>query len=165
MSSSEPLETLLAVKKAAEEAAAQALAGAIQRRTAAQEAQLRLDDDVRQAQDAVMALRRESRSIGVETASSAVTREVFRNQLAEVTAMRSARADANRAGLLAEAQAGADAALRAHQAAREARQRVEMVSERSASAHRLAAARKAEIALDEQAQATRPLHGPRNPRG
>src|SRR5258708_4247953 len=128
MSSSEPLETLLAVKKAAEEAATQALAGAIRRRAAAEAAQLRLDDQAREAREVLRTHRREGRSSGVETASLAVARESFGDQLAQVTAARAARAEAHRAGPLAEAQAGADAALRAHQAAREARQRVEKVS-------------------------------------
>jgi flagellar biosynthesis chaperone FliJ len=162
MSSSDPLQTLLAVRKAAEAAAAEALAGALRRRAAAEGAQLSLDVALRAARDDLWVRRQAAASMDVEIAARAGERERFWARLAEGIAVRAARARAHRHGELAAAQADAAAAQAAHRAAQGARQQVQKVSERAASARRLITGRRAEAALDEEAQAMRPFAGVRD---
>jgi flagellar biosynthesis chaperone FliJ len=161
MSSSDPLDTLLAVKKAAEDAAAEALAGAFRRCAAAEATQLSLDSAFGAARDDLRARRRAAVSVAVETAARAGERERFWSRLAEGIAVRNARARAHREGPLAQAQASVAAALATHRAAQVARETVQKVAERAESARRLIAGRRAEAALDEQTQATRPARVPR----
>src|SRR5689334_9854837 len=125
MSSPDALQTLLTVRQAAEDAAAQALAGALRRRAAAQEGQERLEVELAAAREDLRARRHATPSLGVETAAQAAARERFWRRLAEGIAARSDRARAHREGPLAEAEATATAARETHRAAREARELVQ----------------------------------------
>ena len=162
MSSSEPLKSLLAVKQAAEAAAAEALAVAIQRRAAAEANQLRLDTELGAARDVLRSRRRTGESTaGVETAARATDRERFWGRLGDEIAERSARAEAHRAGPLPGARAHAEAALVAHREAREAREVVHKLHEKAQAARRLIAARREEAASDELAAIRHPRSPPR----
>jgi flagellar biosynthesis chaperone FliJ len=162
MSSSEPLKSLLAVKQAAEAAAAEALAVAIQRRAAAEATQLRLDTELALAREQRQARRRSGEStVRFEAAARAAERERFWGRLSEEIAERSARAEAHRGGALVGARAGADAALVAHREAREAREVVAKLNEKAEAAQRLIAARREEAASDELAATRHPRPAPR----
>ncbi len=153
MSSSDALQTLLGVRQAAEDAARQAVAAALRRRTAAQEAQQRLEAELAAARKHLRARRQEAPSLGVETAVAAADRERFWRRLADDITAHADRARAHRAGPLAEAEAGAVAAHAAHRAARAARQLVGKLVDRAEADRRQLADRRAEAALDEQAAA------------
>jgi flagellar biosynthesis chaperone FliJ len=156
MSSSEPLNSLLAVKQAAEASAAEALAVTVQRRAAAEANQLRLETELRSARDDLRARRLRGRPTGgVETAVRAAERERFWDRLSDEIAARALRGDAHRTGPLAEARAGVEAALVAHREARDAREVVQKLHEKAEAAQRLIAARREEAASDELA-ANRP---------
>lgn len=153
MSSPDALQTLLTVRQAAEDAAAQALAGALRRRAAAQETQERLEVELGVARDDLRTRRHASPSLGVETAAQAADRERFWRRLAEGIAARSERARVHREGPLAEAEASSTAARETHRAAREARELVQKLLERAEADRRQIAERRAEAALDDQAAA------------
>jgi len=154
MSSSEALETLLAVRQAAEEAATQALAAALRHRAAAQEAQERLEVELAAAREDLRARRGAAPRVG--TAAGGADRERFWRRLAEGIAARAERARAHREGPLRDAEAGLTAARGAHQTAREARELVQRRFDRVEAERRQVSERRAEAALDEQAAARRP---------
>jgi flagellar biosynthesis chaperone FliJ len=153
MSSSDALCSLLAVRQAALDQAALALAAALRRRTAAEEAQQRLEDELRTARDDLRARRRAAPSLGVETAAQAVERERFWHGLAGDLDANADRVRAHREGPLAEAEAGAAAARAAHREARQALELVQKLLERAESERRQIADRRAEAARDDQAAA------------
>ena len=161
MSSPDALQTLLTVRQAAEDAAAQALAGALRRRAAAQEAQERLEVELAVARDDLRARRGATPSVGVETAAHADDRERFWRRLAEGIAAHAERARAHREGPLAEADGSATAARETHRAAREARELVKKLLERADADRRQIAERRAEAALDDQAAARARVTGSR----
>jgi len=164
MSSPDALQTLLTVRQAAEDAAAQVMAGALHRRAAAQEAQERLEIELGAARDDLRARRLVTPSLGVETAAQAAGRERFWRRLADGIAARADHARAHRDGPLAEAEASAAAARETYRAAREARELVQKLLERADADRRQTADRRAEAALDEQAMA-QVTRGRRSPRG
>jgi flagellar export protein FliJ len=153
MSSYQALETLLAVRQAAEDAAAQALAAAIRRRAAAQETQQRLEAELAAAREDLRERRREVASLGAGTAGEGAGRERFWRRLADAIEARADRGRAHRQGPLADADVGVDAAQATYREAREARELVQKLLERAASERRLVAERRAEAAMDEQAAA------------
>jgi len=153
MSSSDALQTLLAVRQAAEDAAGQALAAALRRRAAAEEAQRRLDAELGAAREDLRARRRAAPSLGVETAAQAADRERFWRRLAGDIEAGAERAHAHREGPLAAAEAAVTAARATHREAREARELVQKLLDRSESDRRQIAGRRAEAALDDQSAA------------
>lgn len=153
MSSPDALQTLLTVRQAAEDAAAQALAGALRRRAAAQETQERLEAELGAAREDLRARRLGAPSLGIETAAQATDRERFWRRLAEGIAAHADRARDHRDGPLAEAEASASAARETHRAARAARELVQKLLERADADRRQIAERRAEVALDDQAAA------------
>jgi flagellar biosynthesis chaperone FliJ len=156
MSSSDALQSLLAVRQAALDQAALALAAALLRRAAAEEAQQRLEAELSDAREDLRARRRAGASLGVETAARAAEREQFWRRLAGDIEARTERARAHREGPLTHAEAGVAAAHAAHQEAREARELVQKLVDRADSERRLVAERRAEAARDEQAAARTP---------
>lgn len=160
MSSSDALPTLLAVRQAAEDASAQALAAAVRRRAAAEEAQERLERELAAAREDLRARRQAAPGIG--TAAEGAERERFWRRLADAIAARADRARAHREGPMAEAEAGVIAARVAHQAARQARELVHKLIERAEMERRQLSERRAEAALDEQAAARGPIGGRRH---
>ena len=157
MSSSQPLKTLLIVKRAAEDSAAQVLARARAQRAAAEETHLRLVAGAQAARDDLRGRRAPGASIGPESAAQAAEREQFWARLSDAAAGRGARAQAFRDGELDQAQADAARALTAYRVAREARQVVETLLARALAGERQLATRRDEVALDEQSQAARPI--------
>jgi flagellar biosynthesis chaperone FliJ len=141
MSSSDALQSLLSVRQAALDQAALALAAALRRRAAAEEAQQRLEAELSAAREDLRARRRAVPALGVETAARAAEREQFWRRLA---------------GDIADAEAGAAAARAAHQEARAARELVQKLIDRAERERRLVAERRAEAARDEQAAARTP---------
>jgi flagellar biosynthesis chaperone FliJ len=153
MSSSDALSALLAVRQAALDQAALALAAALRRRAAAEEAQRRLEAELATARGDLRARRRAAPSLGVETAAQAAERERFWQRLAGDIDARADRVHAHRDGSLADAEAGVVAARAAHRQAREARELVQKLVDRADSERRQIADRRAEAALDDQAAA------------
>jgi flagellar biosynthesis chaperone FliJ len=162
MSSSAPLKSLLAVKQAAETAATEALAVAVQRRAAAEANQRRLDTELATARDDLQSRRRSGESTGgVETAARAAERERFWGRLADEIGRRSLRAEAHRAGPLAESRASVEAAQVAHGGARDAREVVQKLFDKAEATQRLIATRREETASDEVAATRNPRPVPR----
>lgn len=153
MSSSDALQTLLAVRQAAEDAAGQALALALRRRAAAEEAQQRLEAQLATAREDLRARRRAAPLLGVETAAQAADRERFCQRLAGDIEAAVERVRAHREGPLAEAESGVTAARVSHREARAARELVQKLLDRAESDRRQIAGRRAEAALDDQAAA------------
>jgi flagellar biosynthesis chaperone FliJ len=158
-----PIEALLRVRQAAEDHATRALQAALSHRVAAEGVQRGLDQQVRLAREELSARRASvadaaeaARAAGKVTSTAAAgdQRERFWRRLREEIAQRSERALVHRQGALARACADAEAAAVAHRAARAARQQVERLCENAELARRRISARRAEVALDEQAQAT-----------
>jgi len=153
MSSSDALQSLLAVRQAALDQAALALAAALRRRAAAEQAQERLEAELSAAREDLRVRRRAAPALGVETAARAAEREQFWQRLAGDIEVRAERARAHREGPLTDAEAGAAAARAAHQAAHEARELVQKLVDRAERERRVVAERRAEAARDEQAAA------------
>jgi flagellar biosynthesis chaperone FliJ len=156
MSSSQPLKTLLIVRRGAEEAAAQVLARATAHRAAAEETHLRLAAQTQAARDDLRQRRASGASNGPEGAAQAAERQQFWARLSEAVARHSARALAYRTGELDQAERKVAHALTAYSVAREARQVVETLLGKAEAGERQQAARREEVALDEQSQAVRP---------
>ena len=152
MSSSDALQSLLSVRQGALDQAALALAAALRRRAAAEEAQQRLEAELSAAREDLR-VRRRAPALGVETAARAAEREQFWQRLAGDIEVRAARARAHREGPFTDADAGAAAARAAHQAAHEARELVQKLVDRAERERRVVAERRAEAARDEQAAA------------
>ena len=152
MSSSQALKTLLTIKRAAEESAAQLLTRQTARRAAAEANHLRLEAEARAARDDLRQRRAVGASDGPETAARALEREQFWGRLMDVADTRTARVRAYREGELAEAGAEVATALTAYRVAREARQVVDRLLEKAHAAERQAQARRDEVARDDQGQ-------------
>jgi flagellar biosynthesis chaperone FliJ len=153
MSSYQPLETLLMVKRAAEDAAVQVLARATSRRAAAEATDLALVAELAEVRERLRGRRTAGASVDRESAASALEREHFCARLAAEVATHQARLLSHREGELASAGAAAATALTAHRVAREAREVVERLLAKAAETRRQVAARRDEMALDEQGQA------------
>ena len=145
-----PVETLLVVRRSAEEAATRLLQAAIVRRAAAEAEQAALDAAARAAREDLRT--RRSTAKGAATADVGVARERYWDRLRADVATRTARAAAHRAGPLAAARAEVAAATAAHRTARGARELVEKLCQKADGARRRSEARRAEVAGDDQAQ-------------
>jgi len=156
MSSSDALQSLLSVRQGALDQAALALAAALRRRAAAQEAQQRLEAELSAAREDLRTRRRAAPALGIETAARAAEREQFWRRLAGDIEARAERARVHRQGPLTDAEAGAAAAQAAHQEARAACELVQKLVDRAEGERRLVAERRAEAARDEQATARAP---------
>jgi hypothetical protein len=152
-----PLQTLLAIRRGAEEGAARAWEAATVRRAAAEARQAELDAEVQAAREELRSRRSSAtgwgRAAGAPTAALGAARERFWQRLRESIAALADAAGAHRAGQLAAARAGVLEAAAAHRAALAARELMEKVCQTVEGARRRVEARRAEVAADEQAQA------------
>ncbi|HET6150664.1 MAG TPA: hypothetical protein VFH68_24200 [Polyangia bacterium] len=146
-----PVETLLVVRRNAEEAAARLLREAVVRRAAAEAAQTALDAALKVAREDLRS--RRSTAKGAATVAAGAARELYWGRLRDDVAALAARAADHRAGPLAAARSEAAAATAAHRTARGARELVEKLCQRADGARRRIQARRAELADDEQARA------------
>jgi len=145
-----PVETLLIVRRNAEEAAARLLQAATLRRAAAEAEQAALDAALKAAREDLRSRRATAK--GAATVAAGAARERYWDRLRDGVAAHAARAAAHRAGPLAAARSEAGAATAAHRTARGARQLVERLCQKADGARRRVEARRAELAGDEQAQ-------------
>ena len=161
------MQTLLAIRRDAEEAAARLLEAATLRRAAAEARQAELDAEVRAAREELRLRRSQGGGggAGAATAALGAARERFWQRLREGIAALAATANAHRDGPLAAARAGAVEAAAAHRAARAARELMEKVCQKAEGARRRIEARRAEVAADEQAQVVAAANRAVNPAG
>jgi flagellar biosynthesis chaperone FliJ len=142
-----PLQSLLDLRRSAEEAAERALAASVAARAAAEEEQRRLQEDAAAARE--RAATRPAYDGAAHTAGAALEGERFQARLAAQAGAAGDAALTHREGALALARDAEERARRQHATARRDRQAVEEVLARTeAETRRLAERRSDDVASD-----------------
>jgi hypothetical protein len=153
------LDVLLALRRAAEDAAKLALGEAARARLRAEEEQARLE---RGAEQARLALAQESKrrsAAAPPSAAEGVSRERYRRRLAEGLTQATEKSERHRKGPLAQAQAAENAAAAVFRQANQERQGLDKLIARQEASQQKQTKRRVESAHDDWVHASR--HKPR----